>query len=164
MATASFHITDDFSPRDLAAIERATQELGRYFFEHLNRSGPSPWERRWWDDRIMAWAMHDESVKVQMFRFIDVLPMLATPEAWRGTCKNISRRGAIAFPRRRGWDWPSHAPWCVGRRGLAALARRNAMAHARRFIAGTDARKCWPPPCANAAKSGPSRSTSWAKR
>ena len=24
----------------------------------------------------MAWAMHDESVKVQMFRLMDVLPML----------------------------------------------------------------------------------------
>ena len=28
----------------------------------------------------MAWAMNDEAVKVQLFRFIDVLPMLTTPE------------------------------------------------------------------------------------
>ncbi len=38
-------------------------------------------DRRWWDDRIMAWAMQDESVKVQMFRFIDVLPMLTDRDA-----------------------------------------------------------------------------------
>src|SRR5688500_8614136 len=67
---------EDFPSGDLAVIERTTQEVGRYVFEHLSRRQPTMLQRRWWDDRIMAWAMQDESVKVQMFRFIDVLPML----------------------------------------------------------------------------------------
>jgi len=76
MATVSKPIVDDVSAKDLAAIERTTQEVGRYLFEHLEVRRPSLWDRRWWDDRIMAWAMNDEAVKVQLFRFIDVLPML----------------------------------------------------------------------------------------
>src|SRR5271163_2929022 len=72
---------DDFSHRDLAKIERTTQEIGRYVFDRLGRGQVSIFDRRWWDDRIMAWAMQDESVKVQMFRFIDVLPMLKSSEA-----------------------------------------------------------------------------------
>ena len=32
-------------------------------------------------------------------------------------------------------------PTSLGRRGLAAIARRNAMTHAQRFIAGTDAKE-----------------------
>ena len=34
------------------------------------------WGRRWWDERMMDWTMHDEAVKVQLFRFIDALPQL----------------------------------------------------------------------------------------
>ena len=82
MATASLAQFDgDLSPADLQAIERGTQEIGRYLFEHIDRGRPNPFNRRWWDDRIMSWAMHDEAVKVQLFRFIDVLPMLTTPES-----------------------------------------------------------------------------------
>ena len=64
-----------------AAIEGETQAIGRELFAHLERRSPSIFERRWWDDRILSWAMADESVKVQMFRFVDVLPMLHTHEA-----------------------------------------------------------------------------------
>jgi len=66
---------------DLAEVEAETQSIGAYFWEHLTRRTPSVFERRWWDDRILAWAMSDESVKIQMFRFVDALPMLRTHEA-----------------------------------------------------------------------------------
>ena len=61
-----------------AAVEEETQRLGRFVWGHLGRRRPSIFERRWWDDRIMAAAMADESLKVQMFRFVDVLPRLKT--------------------------------------------------------------------------------------
>jgi len=64
-----------------SAIEAETQEIGRELFARLERRSPSIFERRWWDDRILSWAMADESVKVQMFRFVDVLPMLHTHQA-----------------------------------------------------------------------------------
>src|SRR5579864_1526480 len=66
---------------DVAAVEKLTHEFGRFLWSHLQRRSPSVFERRWWDDRILAWAMADESVKVQMFRFIDVLPTLRTRES-----------------------------------------------------------------------------------
>ena len=62
--------------KDLAAVEATTLEVGRYIFEHRANIRPSVLERRWWDDHIMSWAMQDESVKVQMFRFVDVLASL----------------------------------------------------------------------------------------
>src|SRR5947207_2954945 len=82
MSDSSNPIT--LTDRDLAAIEATTREVGRYIFDHLSDRQPSVFQRRWWDDRIMAWAMQDESVKVQMFRFIDVLPMLSTSDAVTG--------------------------------------------------------------------------------
>src|SRR5689334_7070918 len=66
---------------DPQAVEATTQKLGSFFWQHLSRRNASIFDRRWWDDRILNWAMTDESVKLQMFRFVDVLPMLRTPQA-----------------------------------------------------------------------------------
>ena len=72
---------DDLSPVLREAIEARTQELGRELFAALPREASHIWQRRWWDDRLLAWSMRDERLKVQLFRFVDVLPMLTTSEA-----------------------------------------------------------------------------------
>jgi len=122
---------------DPARVEAATQEIGRYLWNHLERRTPSIFERRWWDDRILAWAMQDESVKVQMFRFVDVLPMLRSREA-------ITQHLQEYFDEVR-----EHLPWAVRLgldvsqpdsvlgRALALNARTNATRMAKRFIAGS---------------------------
>ncbi len=129
---------DDFSFADLAVIERTTQDVGRWLFEHLDTRRSTFLHRDWWDDRIMAWAMRDESVKVQMFRFIDVLPML-------GSSADVNRhlqeylgpvRGRLPAAARAGLD-VARALRPAGR-GLAAMARKAAAANARRFIAGSN--------------------------
>ena len=71
----------EFTSAQLAQIESTTRQIGQHLFDHLRGAEPTILDRRWWDDRIMAWAMQDESVKVQMFRFIDVLPMLSQSDA-----------------------------------------------------------------------------------
>jgi RHH-type transcriptional regulator, proline utilization regulon repressor / proline dehydrogenase / delta 1-pyrroline-5-carboxylate dehydrogenase len=142
MATASTPQSDgDLSAADLQAIERGTQEIGRYLFDHLDGGRPNPLNRRWWDDRIMAWAMHDEAVKVQLFRFVDVLPMLTTPESIARHLEEYLEDVRDRLPSAARFGLVVATPTSLGRRGLAAIARRNAMNHARRFIAGTDSRE-----------------------
>src|SRR5688572_25681884 len=75
---------DDFHQRDLGLIEVKTRAIGRYIFDQLKTERPSVFRRRWWDDRIMSWAMSDEALKVEMFRFVDVLPMLKDSETITG--------------------------------------------------------------------------------
>ncbi|REK18004.1 MAG: L-glutamate gamma-semialdehyde dehydrogenase [Planctomycetota bacterium] len=96
-------------------------------------------ERRWWDDRIMAWAMQDESVKVQMFRFIDVLPMLDTSAAVTGHLHQYFHDVRQHLPSAARLGLAVATPHSIAGRALAIAARRNAMGHARRFIAGTNA-------------------------
>ena len=72
---------DDLPPDKLRAIEALTQSIGHELFASLEHSRPPVWQRRWWDDRLLAWSMRDEQLKVQLFRFVDVLPMLKTPDA-----------------------------------------------------------------------------------
>ncbi len=119
-----------------AAIEAETLEIGRALWAHLSRRSASIFERRWWDDRILSWAMADESVKVQMFRFVDVLPMLRTHEA-------VTRHLQEYFDEVR-----QHLPWAVRLgleisqpnsvlgKALALNARSNALRMSQRFIAG----------------------------
>ena len=63
------------------AVEAATQRIGRELWAQLERRRPTVFEQRWILDHVMEWAMADESVKVQMFRFVDVLPMLRSHES-----------------------------------------------------------------------------------
>ncbi|QDU79780.1 1-pyrroline-5-carboxylate dehydrogenase 1 [Polystyrenella longa] len=120
------------------ALEDRTQQIGHELWDHLERSTPSIFERRWWDDRILSWAMSDESVKVQMFRFVDVLPMLRSHDS-------ITRHLQEYFEEVR-----QHLPWAMRlmtdsassnsllSRALAYNARTNATSMAKRFIAGTN--------------------------
>ena len=131
---------DDISGQD-RAIESKTQEIGRFIFDHLRVQRPNVLQRRWWDDRIMSWAMKDELLKVQLFRFIDVLPMLHTDQAVfdhldeylgeLGARLPLVMRTALTLGRSSS----------LGRKTLVKAARLNAMDYARRFIAGTNARE-----------------------
>ena len=40
---------------------------------------PGVFSARFWSDQLMNWAMKDPAFKVQLFRFVDVFPMLRTP-------------------------------------------------------------------------------------
>jgi RHH-type proline utilization regulon transcriptional repressor/proline dehydrogenase/delta 1-pyrroline-5-carboxylate dehydrogenase len=132
---------DDFSPAELEQIENATQRIGRALFERLGTRRPGIWDRRWWNDRIMQWAMTDESVKVQMFRFIDVLPMLRTNEDIAEHLHEYFEdvRQKLPAAARLGLDVATRTR--LGGIAAAIAARRNAMSHARRFIAGRDTRE-----------------------
>lgn len=123
-------------------VETRTQELGRTVWTRWKRRQPSFFERRWWDDRILGVAMADESVKVQMFRFVDVLPRLKSHA-------DVTRHLQEYFE-----EVQHHLPWAVElvkygiehvrpnsvlSRALAFNARMNAVRMAKRFIAGTNA-------------------------
>jgi len=121
-----------------ADLEALTQSYGREIFARLNRSGPVPFSPSWWDERLMEWSMGDEAVKLQLFRFVDVLPLLHSPAT-------ISRHLREYFGEARehlpGWltfglRWlPSHG---LFGRLLAAAAHRSAERLARKFIAGSN--------------------------
>jgi RHH-type proline utilization regulon transcriptional repressor/proline dehydrogenase/delta 1-pyrroline-5-carboxylate dehydrogenase len=123
---------------DVDAVEKLTHEIGRYLWGNLERSSPSVFERRWWDDRILAWAMADESVKVQMFRFIDVLPTLRSREAITRHLQEYFEEVSARLPRAARLALEVSQPESVLGRALAMTARRNALRMAQRFIAGTE--------------------------
>jgi RHH-type transcriptional regulator, proline utilization regulon repressor / proline dehydrogenase / delta 1-pyrroline-5-carboxylate dehydrogenase len=57
-------------------IEARTQELGKKLFELSSESTMSLFDKGFWSGKMMDWSMQNHDFKVQMFRFVDVLPVL----------------------------------------------------------------------------------------
>lgn len=121
-----------------SAVEAATQRIGRELWEHLERRTPSIFEQRWWDDQILGWAMADESVKVQMFRFIDVLPTLRTRESITRHLHEYFEEVRLHLPGAARLALDVTTPDSMLGRAVAYAARRNALRMAKRFIAGLE--------------------------
>ena len=130
----------DISETELQqAVETETQKIGDWLFGHLNRRRASIFERRWWDDRILSWAMADESVKVQMFRFVDVLPMLHNHVQIAQHLREYFEDVRDRLPSAARLVLDFSGPNTVLGRALAMSARSNARRMASRFIAGNSA-------------------------
>jgi RHH-type proline utilization regulon transcriptional repressor/proline dehydrogenase/delta 1-pyrroline-5-carboxylate dehydrogenase len=122
---------------ELAAIERTTQEIGRQVFDQLHAGRPGFFSRQWWDDHLTGWALADDAVKVQAFRFIDVLPMLSTSESVVRHLHEYFHEVNDRLPAAVRVGLAATSPRSVAGRAIALAARRNAQTQARRFIAGT---------------------------
>lgn len=120
------------------ATEARTQAIGLELWNQLKRRTPTVFERRWWLDHILEWAMHDESVKVQMFRFVDVLPMLRSSSSVTHHLQEYFEEVRTHLPLavRMGLDVAQ--PDSLLGKALALNARTNARKMAERFIAGTN--------------------------
>ena len=66
---------------DSSALDKKIRERGKEFFASISGEAPSIFNKGWWTGKVMDWAMKNEDFKVQMFRFVDVLPYLNTGES-----------------------------------------------------------------------------------
>src|SRR5438067_89898 len=124
-----------------SAVEDRTCAYGRDIFARLDRRGPIPLTPSWLDDRLMHLTMGDPAIKVQLFRFIDALPNLKSPEEISAHLRDYFNEAGEHLPGwlRRGVNMlPDRG---VGGRLLAWAADVNAKRMARRFIAGSNMRE-----------------------
>src|SRR5262245_25288671 len=118
-------------------VEALTQDYGREIFARLERDRPLFLTPAWFDERLMEWTMGNEAVKVQLFRFIDALPLLQSPPE---ITRHLREYFAEAGPTLPGWlrvglRWLPRDGFAG--RLLARAARSNAERLTRRFIAAS---------------------------
>lgn len=119
-------------------VETLTGRYGREIFARVDRSGPFPLTPAWWDEEMMDWSMSNEAIKVQLFRFVDVLPML---NDGADITRHLREYFAQTGDHLPGWirlglkALPSRG---IMASGLASVARFSARRLARRFIAGSN--------------------------
>ncbi len=68
------------TPVSASDVERRAVEIGRELLSRAREYKPGLFTARFWSDQLMNWAMKDPAFKTQLFRFIDVFPLLNTPE------------------------------------------------------------------------------------
>ena len=127
---------DDRPRTSEETLEGRTRAIGRDLFRRIGR-GPNPWDRSWWDDRLMDLTMGDPAVKVQLFRFIDALPTLVEPATVRRHLREYLDEAGVAVPAAVAVPLALAPKGPSGDRLLAKVARGAATRMARRFIAGS---------------------------
>lgn len=96
---------------------------------------PWPLTPAWWDAMAMRWVSRDPDTRLQLFRFVDVIPMLRTS-------RNVADHFRVYFDRSQGsFPWPIRtAAWLGDTKAaglMGRLIRRNVLRMARRFVAGS---------------------------
>ncbi len=66
---------------EVSTLDNKVIERGKQFFDSISGEAPSVFNKGWWTGKVMDWSMKNEDFKVQMFRFVDVLPYLNTSES-----------------------------------------------------------------------------------
>jgi RHH-type proline utilization regulon transcriptional repressor/proline dehydrogenase/delta 1-pyrroline-5-carboxylate dehydrogenase len=128
---------------NIATIQSEIEQLGREIFDLIDkdRRHPSLFGNRDFYGRLMEWSMRDPVFKTQMFRFVDVLPTLTSPDDvvkhMLEYLKNVKApvssliRGALTVGRL--------VPAIP-----ATLVRHNILAMANLFICGQDGKSAFP--------------------
>ncbi|UCF16369.1 MAG: L-glutamate gamma-semialdehyde dehydrogenase [Phycisphaerales bacterium] len=65
---------------DRDRLEERILDRGKELFGILGDEAPSVFNKDWWTGRLMDWSMSHEDFKLQLFRFIDVLPCLTSDQ------------------------------------------------------------------------------------
>ena len=119
-------------------VESRTQQIGRDLFARARRLEKSSPSDGWLDRTLMRWGMRDEQLKAQLFRFVDVLPVLDDPRRINAHIREylLPVRDRLPLFSGRALKYLPDDGW-LGRR-VADLARANARRMARRFIAASD--------------------------
>lgn len=63
------------------SIETRTQEIGQQIFASLRGKTAGVWNKNFWQTRMMEWTTRSPQVKTQLFRYVDVLPVLVDEAA-----------------------------------------------------------------------------------
>jgi RHH-type proline utilization regulon transcriptional repressor/proline dehydrogenase/delta 1-pyrroline-5-carboxylate dehydrogenase len=121
---------------DIAHAYPLTEQIGNDLLVIARQQRHGILSSRFWSDRLMRWAMTDPAFKVQLFRFVDALPMLSSPASiHRHLIEYLSQPGVTLPP---GLDLGLKIGG-MAKGLLAATVVNRIKALAGNFIAGTDA-------------------------
>ncbi len=129
---------------DEVALEADVQATARNLFALVDRSPAPLLSQTRWQDEMMDWAMADERLKVELFRFVDVFPTL-------GDGAEIARHLREYFLQ-PGVEPPRALRLAIGAAGRRSplrpaatrVVRAEMLSFAHRFIVGSDARSALP--------------------
>ena len=124
--------------------ELEVQRIGREIFSTLADQHPSVFHTDYWQGQVLQWAMRDEAFKVQLFRFVDVFPVLRDADAVARHLQEYFDHPSGELPAALRWGLKAASPGHLSTRVVARALDHNIHAMAQRFIAGRDAAEALP--------------------
>ncbi len=109
--------------------ERQIQQLARSLYRRAAQHKPSIFEAQDWLGKMIEWSLANESLRVALFRFVDVLPSLDSAADIGRHLEEYFAKVDHAFGGLVFLAQALHAGWL-----LAPVARQNVTRLARRFI------------------------------
>ena len=122
---------------DSSTLEGRIKARGQEFFSVIKGETSSIFDKGWWTGKLTDWCMRNDNFKVQLFRFVDVLPYLTTSES-------LSRHLQEYFAD-QDEDIPSVLKWGAKTAGIGGRVAGKMLAHtiraniesmAKQFIIG----------------------------
>ena len=110
-------------------IEQEIQQLARSLYHRAAEDKPSIFDAQDWLGKMIEWSLEDESLRVALFRFVDVLPSLDTAGEIGRHLEEYFAKVDHAFGGLVFLAQALRAGWL-----LAPVARQNVTRLARRFI------------------------------
>jgi len=126
-----------------STLEERVQAIGRELLERAGGETPGVFSSAYWEGQLLAWAMRDPAFKIDLFRFVDVFPMLRTRAQVTQHVDEMLLRSGRELPAAIATALRATTARITGGVAQAAL-RRNVEAMAQRFIVGRDARDTLP--------------------
>ncbi len=115
-------------------LEAAIRLIGQTLAARSAGRSPTLFDRRRWSSTLLDWCMKDETFKVQLFRFIDVLPSLRTDDQIARLAEEYFSREVLAGPLQ--WGLRALSATKLGSRLSAKSLRQQINRMAKTFIAG----------------------------
>jgi len=127
-----------------ATLERDIQATARRIFSLIERPKASPFSSTRWQNEMMDWAMADESLKVELFRFVDVFPTLRSRGEMARHLREYFGQPGLHTPRLLGLGIGLAGPHSPLAPIASTVIRRQLESFAQRFIVGRDAAQALP--------------------
>jgi len=125
-------------------LEARINELGNQLFTLSSKSTMSLFDKGFWSGKMMDWSMHNHDFKVQMFRFVDVLPTLTQAEQVSKHVKEyfLDEESKIPASMKAAMGVASTGG-IIGKMASSTI-RKNVESMAQTFIAGKDSKEALP--------------------
>ncbi len=122
-------------------MDSNVKSTGEEIFRLMEDESASIFNKDWWYGQIMDWSMRNEHFKVQMFRFVDVLPYLNSSSEVARHLKEYFAESGDNLPSvfNFGLGLGSLAPGL-----MAGAIRKNVTQMAKMFIAGESPQEALP--------------------
>ncbi len=122
-------------------FQSQVEKQGELIISAMQKENMSLFNKNWWYGKVMDWSMKNEAFKVQMFRFIDVLPSLNSNTEIAHHLKEYFSDENEELPKI--FNIGSHIGVLTPNL-LAGVIKKNITEMARMFIGGKDLKESLP--------------------